>query len=73
MGKLVAVSLRDVPIGVRRRAAKQMLAVARDGGDIASLGEVIELERAVEAPSATLYLLPADAVLHVLAEYLPGT
>lgn len=61
--RLVAVSLADVPLKIRRRRGEILLRAAKDAGDIIA---TLELTRAIEAPSRRPYLLPEDAVMKVL-------
>jgi hypothetical protein len=61
--RLVAVSLVDVPLKIRRRRGEILLRAAKDAGDIVA---ALELTRAIEAPSRRPYLLPEDAVIEVL-------
>jgi hypothetical protein len=65
-GRLTAVSLQEVPLQIRERAARPLMKrLAADGG-VASLAATIELQRAVYRPTPRRYYLPEDAVRAVL-------
>lgn len=55
---LVAVTLSDVPITVRRAAAAPLLRVAQESGDAWTM---IQLTRAVESPSDRVWWIPRAA------------
>lgn len=61
--RLVAVSLADVPLKIRRRRGEILLRAAKDAGDILA---TLDVQRAIEFPSRRPYLLPEDAVVKVL-------
>lgn len=61
--RLRSVTLREVPLRVRRRHGAALLRQASERADLLA---ALELRRAIEAPSDRRYLLPADAVDRVL-------
>lgn len=62
-GRSAAVRLTEVPLKIRKRAARPLIDRALNNGDL--LGAV-ELQRAVEHPSERVYWLPETAVRRVL-------
>jgi hypothetical protein len=67
MARLVRVSLQEVPIDVRRRAASRLIRELREDGGWKNLQESIELEAAAVCPSSFRYFVSADAVDRVIA------
>lgn len=71
-GRLVRISLRDVPIEIRRREGGKLKdALSRQsGGDVFAyiqvIEEVAELERAIEQPNGDTQEISEAAVLRVL-------
>ena len=65
-GRLTAVSLQEVPLTVRERAARPLMRLLAEDGGVASLAATIELQRAVYRPTARRYRIPAEAVKEVL-------
>lgn len=54
---LTAVRLSEIPIAVRRDAGASLLRVASQD---ARLAETVELTRAIEYPSETVYWVPTE-------------
>jgi hypothetical protein len=65
-GRLVSVSLRDVPLKLRRRYARHLTEAASRYGGLAGLEEARQVTRAVLMPSERTYLLPEAAVVAML-------
>jgi hypothetical protein len=60
---LVALSLRDVPIVVRRRYGRRLVDLAAENGDLIG---AVRLREAIENPSEKRYVIPRDAFERVL-------
>ena len=71
-GRLVRISLRDVPLEIRRREGGKLKdALSRQaGGDVFAylkvIEEVADLERAIEEPNGDTQEISEEAVLRVL-------
>jgi hypothetical protein len=71
-GRLVKVSLRDVPIEIRRREGAKLIdqISRRSGGDVFSylqvIDEVAALQAAIEEPNGDVQWISAEAVREVL-------
>ena len=66
------VSLRDVPLKVRRKYARYLTEAAALDGGLRGLEEAREVTRAVLMPSERSYLLPEEAVVGILGAVPDG-
>lgn len=66
MGRLVKVSLHDVPLKLRRRYARHLVEQAALDGGYKGLEEARKITRAVLRPSERTYVLPEEAVVRML-------
>jgi hypothetical protein len=65
-GRLVRVSLRDVPLAKRRMYARHLLDAAARFGGYEGLAEARAITAAVLRPSARTYLIPEKDVVAML-------
>ncbi len=71
-GALAGVRLTDVPIKIRRRYGAILYERAiKELEPLAAMKFNLDLERAVEEPSDTIYWVPASEVARVLAPPRP--
>lgn len=63
--RLDHLSLRDVPLVIRRRFGRRFLEMAFEDGDVEA---AIDWHRAIEEPSSRVYVISAEAIERVLGK-----